>query len=173
MDDAAVLAVQIGRPLRSAPDVVVRCHLELPVVTRVPPILDDGTPFPTRYWLSCPLANRRIGRVESAGGVQAMERKYLADPEFAAELDEAHARYAAERDAVIPDDSEHRPSGGVAGVRTGVKCLHAHFADHAVGNDNPVGAVTAPWVEPLDCTQPCVVEAEDGPVRNTRWMEPK
>lgn len=95
MDEAAVLAVQIGRPLRSEADVVARCHLGLPVVTRVPPVLDDGTPFPTRYWLSCPLANRRVGRVESAGGVQAMERKYLTDPEFAAALDAAHERYAA------------------------------------------------------------------------------
>ena len=33
-----------------------RCHLGLPVVVRVPPILDDGTPFPTHYWLTCPLA---------------------------------------------------------------------------------------------------------------------
>lgn len=173
MDDAAVLAAQIGRPLRSEADVVVRCHLGLPVVTRVAPLLDDGTPFPTRYWLACPLAMRRIGRVESAGGVQAMERKYLADPVFAAELDAAHARYAAERDAVVPPDADPRPTGGVAGVRLGVKCLHAHFADHAAGNENPVGAVTAPWVEPLDCTEPCVVESEAGPMRNPEWAEPK
>lgn len=173
MDEAAVLAVQIGRPLRSEADVVARCHLGLPVVTRVPPVLDDGTPFPTRYWLSCPLANRRVGRVESAGGVQAMERKYLTDPEFAAALDAAHERYAAERDAEVPSDAEHVPSGGVAGVRIGVKCLHAHFADHTVGNENPVGAVTAPWVEPLDCTEPCVVDSGDGPMRNPAWVEPK
>lgn len=173
MDDAAVLAAQIGRPLRSDADVVARCSLGLPVVTRVPPILADGTPFPTRYWLACPLANRRIGRVESAGGVQAMERKYLADADFAAHLDRAHARYAAERDALVPEAAEHRPGGGVAGVRVGVKCLHAHYADHAVGNDNPVGAVTAPWVEPLECTVPCVVESEEGPVRNAQWVEPR
>lgn len=173
MDDAAVVAVQIGRPLRSAADVVVRCHLGMPVVTRVPPVLDDGTPFPTRYWLSCPLATRRVGRVESAGGVQAMERRVLADPEFAAALDAAHTRYAAERDAHVAADAVHRPSGGVAGVRLGVKCLHAHFADHAVGNENPVGAVTAPWVEPLDCAEPCVVDEGAGPVSNPRWVEPK
>lgn len=173
MDDAAVLAVQIGRPLRSAPDVVTRCHLGLPVVTRVAPVLDDGTPFPTRYWLSCPLAVRRIGRLESAGGVRSMERRYLAEPAFAAALDAAHERYAAERDAAIPDSAEHRPSGGVAGVRTGVKCLHAHFADHAAGNVNPVGSVTAPWVEPLDCPRPCVAESDDGVVRNPAWVEPK
>jgi hypothetical protein len=173
MDDAATVAAQIGRPLRSAADVVVRCHLDLPVVTRVPPVLDDGTPFPTMYWLSCPLASRRIGRVEGAGGVRSMERRAESDADFGSRLDAAHARYAEERDAAVPASANPRPSGGVAGARTGVKCLHAHYADHAVGNDNPVGELTAPWVEPLDCAAPCVVDSEDGPVRNRRWVEPK
>ena len=173
MDDAAVLAAQIGRPLRSSADVVVRCHLDLPVVMRVPPLLDDGTPFPTTYWLSCPLAVRRIGRVESAGGVRAMERRALADTAFGAALEKAHSRYQSERDALVPDGTEPRPSGGVAGVRTGVKCLHAHYADHAAGNKNPVGEVTAPWVEPLDCAMPCVAESAGGVELNRRWTEPR
>ena len=69
MDDDAVVAAQIGRPLRSAAVTARRCHLGLPVVITVPPLLDDGTPFPTRYWLCCPLAQRRVGRLESSGGV--------------------------------------------------------------------------------------------------------
>ena len=173
MDDAAVLAAQIGRPLRSSAEVVARCHLDLPVVMKVPPLLDDGTPFPTTYWLSCPLAVRRIGRVESAGGVRAMERRALADAAFGVALEEAHARYRSERDALVPEGAEPRPSGGVAGVRTGVKCLHAHYADHAAGNANPVGEVTAPWVEPLDCAMPCVVEGAQGAELNRRWAEPR
>ena len=32
-----------------------------------------------------------------------------------------------------------RPSGGVGGTRTGVKCLHAHWAWHLAGGDDPVG----------------------------------
>lgn len=172
-DDAAVVAVQIGRPLRSSADVVARCHLGLPVVTRVPPLLDDGTPFPTTYWLTCPLAVRRIGRVESAGGVRAMERRAKADAEFGTALAAAHARYRSDRDALVPDGTEPRPSGGVAGVKAGVKCLHAHYADHAAGNENPVGEVTAPWVEPLDCAMPCVVEGAEGVELNRRWTEPR
>lgn len=173
MDDAAV-AAQIERPLRAPADVAVRCHLDLPVVTRVPPLLDDGTPFPTRYWLTCPLAVRRIGRVESAGGVQAMDRRARALPGFGEMLGAAHARYAAERDALVPEDAEVRPSGGVGGAARGVKCLHAHYADHAAGNFNPVGALVAPWTEPLDCTEPCVIEGdEEVAIRNPRWREPK
>jgi hypothetical protein len=172
MDDAEALTAQIERPLRAPADVVVRCHLGLPVVTRVAPILDDGTPFPTRYWLSCPLAVRRIGRLEAAGGVKTMERRAARLPEFGVAVAEAHRRYAHERDALLPSAAAPRPSGGVGGAARGVKCLHAHYADHAAGNGNPVGALVAPWVEPLDCDLPCVIETGGSAVRNPRWREP-
>ncbi len=173
MDDGPVVAAQLGRPLRSEADVVVRCHLGLPVVTRVPPLLDDGTPFPTRYWLSCPLAGKRVGRLEGAGGVGAMDRRVARVPEFAALLQAAHERYASERDSALPENAHPSPSGGVAGSSGGVKCLHAHYADHAAGNDNPVGETVAPWVEPLDCAMPCVVDRGDGAMANPQWREPR
>ena len=173
MDDDAVVAAQIGRPLRAPAVPARRCPLGLPAVITVPPRLDDGTPFPTRYWLCCPLAQRRIGRLESAGGVGAMERRAAADLGFGARLEAAHARYAAERDAGLEAGPEPRPSGGVGGARIGVKCLHAHYADHAAGNDNPVGGAVAVWVEPLDCSEPCVVEVSGRVVVNARWREPK
>jgi uncharacterized protein len=169
VSDRDDLEAQIGRSLRAASDVVARCPLGLPVVARVPPILDDGTPFPTRYWLACPLAVTRVGRLEGAGGVRAMDRHAAADAAFRARLDRAHARYAAERDGLVPEGARPSPGGGVAGSRGGVKCLHAHYADHAAGNDNPVGALVAPWVEPLDCTIPCVVDGR----RNPTWREPR
>lgn len=165
MTDRETVEAQIGRPLRAPSEVIVRCHLGLPVVVEVPPVLDDGTPFPTRYWLSCPLARHRVGRLEGAGGVKRMEAKAGADPEFGARLEAAHRRYAADRDALVPADAPHRPSGGVGGTTRGVKCLHAHYADTAAGNDNPVGEVVAAWIEPLDCTIRCVIEGE----RNRAW----
>ncbi len=164
-----VVEAQIGRPLRAPSKVVSRCHLDLPVVVEVPPILDDGTPFPTRFWLTCPLAVKRIGRLEGIGGVKRMEAKAEADPVFGERLAEAHRRYAAERDALVPADAEVRPSGGVGGTARGVKCLHAHYADHRAGNDNPVGEVVAAWVEPLDCRVPCVIDG----VPNPEWREPR
>jgi hypothetical protein len=168
--DAAqeVVAAQLGRRLRAPVDVVVRCPLGLPVVVEVPPLLDDGTPFPTRYWLSCPLAMKRVGRLESSGGVKRMEARSSLEAEFGERLAAAHQRYAAERDSLIPAGSVLAPSGGVGGAKTGVKCLHAHYADFKAGNDNPVGELVAPWVEPLDCQVVCVVDAE----KNPSWREP-
>lgn len=142
---------------------VARCHLGMPVVVRVPPRLDDGTPFPTLYWLTCPLATTRIGRLEGAGGVRRMEAKSESDAAFGAALASAHADYRAERDGLLPPDDLPRPTGGVGGTREGVKCLHAHYAHTAGGGANPVGEVVAAWIEPLDCQVRCVVDGELNP----------
>lgn len=171
--DDEVVAVQIGRPLRARANVVSRCALGLPVVTQVPPILEDGTPFPTMFWLSCPLAVTRIGRLEGAGGVKTMEWKAEAVPEFGVALLEANRRYEAQRDSLLPTGANPAPSGGVGGVRVGVKCLHAHYADTRAGNRNPVGEMVMPWVEPLDCKTPCVVPIDGSLTPNPAWSEPR
>jgi uncharacterized protein len=104
-------------------------------VIRNGPVLDDGTPMPTRYWLVGKQARLAIDRLESAGGVSAAEEAVAP-----AELERAHRDYAAERDAALPPAWEGpRPSGGVGGARRGVKCLHAHYAWYLVGGDDPVG----------------------------------
>lgn len=173
MNDRSAVAAQLGREPRSVVDVVVRCPLDLPVVIMVPPHLDDGTPFPTTFWLTCPLAVRRIGRLEASGGVKQADERILADEAFSARYRAAAERYRRERTAMIGEDApQHQPSGGVGGSRGGVKCLHAHYADYAAGNDNPVGEETARDVEPLDCSVPCVYEGDETVMRNPAWVEP-
>lgn len=138
-DDRARVTELLGREPRGRYEVVVRDESGDPVVLRNAPFLDDGTPMPTRYWLIGPDESRRIGQLEADGGVDAAERAVPA-----AELAAAHERYAAERDAEIPDDHVGpRPTGGVGGTRVGVKCLHAHWAWHLAGGDDPVGR----WIE--------------------------
>jgi hypothetical protein len=135
IDDRSRVAQLLGRPPQGPFEVVVRDGGGDPVVIRNGPLLDDGTPMPTRYWLIGLSSRRLIDRLESAGGVRAAES--AVDPAL---LSEAHARYAAEREAAIPQDwTGPRPSGGVGGTRRGVKCLHAHYAWHLAGGDDPVG----------------------------------
>ncbi len=172
-DDAACVAVQIERRPRSAVEVVARCHLGLPVVIAVPPHLEDGTPFPTHYWLTCPLAVKRIGRLEGAGGVRAADDRIASEPGFAERYQAAMAAYAATRDALVDPALPNPPAGGVGGSRRGVKCLHAHYAHHVSGADNPVGEDVAADIEPLNCEVPCVVAAPEGAVRNPEWREPQ
>jgi hypothetical protein len=115
--------------------VVVRDPSGEPVVLRNAPFLRDGTPMPTRYWLAGRAATRQVSHLEADGGVRRAEAEL--DP---AEVAAVHVRYAAERDAAIATDHVGpRPFGGVAGTRQGVKCLHAHYAYHLAGGDDPVG----------------------------------
>ncbi len=129
----------LGRPPQGVFEVVRRHPDGSPLVIRNAPLLDDGTPMPTRYWLVGEPERTAVSRLESAGGVARAEAEV--DPDAVAA---AHARYAAERDAALPPGhGGPRASGGVGGTRTGVKCLHAHFAWHLAGGDDPVGR----WVE--------------------------
>ena len=96
--------------------------------------------MPTRYWLVDRELSLRVSRLESEGGVRAAEAAVDAD-ELARR---PRSLRAASATAVIP--SSHvgpRPANGVGGTRTGVKCLHAHYAYFLAGGDDPVGR----WVE--------------------------
>jgi hypothetical protein len=99
------------------------------------PLLRDGTPMPTRYWLIDPELSVGVGRLEAEGGVKRAEAILVPD-----DVADAHQRYAQERDAQVPTEwLGPRPSGGVGGTRQGVKCLHAHLAWWLAGGKDPVG----------------------------------
>ena len=104
-DDRIAVARLLGRRPEGAFEVVVRDAAGGPVVIRNAPLLDDGRPMPTRYWLVGPSEVRAVSRLEAAGGVRRAEAEI--DP---AAVADAHARYAAERDA--------RHAGGVERTAT-------------------------------------------------------
>jgi hypothetical protein len=129
----------LGREPRAQFEVVLRDADGTPVVIRNAPLLDDGTPMPTRYWLVEPGVVRAVSRLEADGGVRAAAAAVDEDALVA-----AHAAYARERNAALPAGwSGPEPFGGVGGTRRGVKCLHAHYAWFLAGGDDPVGR----WVE--------------------------
>lgn len=146
--DREAVAELLGRAPRGEFEVVGRDPLGRPVVIRNAPLLDDGTPMPTRYWLVGRAERVAVGRLEAAQGVRRAEAEVA--PEA---LAEAHRRYAAERDAALPEGHDGpRPSGGVGGTRQGVKCLHAHYAWHRAGGDDPVGRWVAERLEAGEAT---------------------
>jgi hypothetical protein len=141
--DIEQVAALLGRRPQGDFTVVLRHPNGDPRVVRNAPLLHDGTPMPTRYWLVDPVDVAAVSRLEASGGVNIAEAEVDAD-----ELIAAHHAYAAERDAHIP--AQHggpKPSGGVAGTRRGVKCLHAHYASWLVGNADPVGRWVATQLE--------------------------
>ncbi|MCP4435709.1 MAG: DUF501 domain-containing protein [Actinomycetia bacterium] len=138
-EDVAAVTELLGREPRAGFEVVVRNDQGMPVVIRNHPLLDDGTPMPTRFYLVDRELNRRIGTIEAEGGVRRSEAEVGLEA-----IARTHDLYRVERDAHIPADwNGPRPVGGVGGTRQGVKCLHAHYAHHLAGGDDPVGR----WVQ--------------------------
>jgi exopolyphosphatase/guanosine-5'-triphosphate,3'-diphosphate pyrophosphatase len=162
VSDEERVAELLGRPPRGSFSVVVRDAAGDPVVIRNSPILDDGIPMPTLYWLVGSTVRRQVDRLESTGGVDAAEA--AVDP---VELADAHARYAAERDRAVPSDwFGPTPSGGVGGTRRGVKCLHAHYAWYLAGGDDPVGR----WIDEQLAPEEAPVAAIDCGTNSTRLL---
>jgi hypothetical protein len=155
--DRAAVAQQLGREPRGARAVAHRCPCGLPDVVETAPRLADGTPFPTLYYLTCPRAVTGVSTLESAGLMREMNDRLVADPELAAQYQQAHERYLARR-AEIADVPE---IAGVSagGMPTRVKCLHVHLAQSLAEGPgvNPFGDETRARLEPWWTGGPCVV----------------
>ena len=153
--DIAAITRQLGRAPRGVVAIAHRCPCGEPDVVATAPRLDDGTPFPTTYYLTCPRAASAIGRLEGGGVMREMEARLGSDPELAAAYRRAHEAYLTDRSA-LADVAE------IAGVSAGgmpdrVKCLHVLLA-HALAAGpgvNPLGdevrALIEPWWEPVCC----------------------
>jgi exopolyphosphatase/guanosine-5'-triphosphate,3'-diphosphate pyrophosphatase len=115
-------------------------------VIRNAPVDANGDPFPTLFWLTCPAAVKAVARIEAGGAIGGYNERFELDPTFAEALERAHRGYAEER---ARDLAEALEWGGVGGTRRGVKCLHAHYANHLAGGEDPLGATVATEVEPV------------------------
>ncbi|WNM28897.1 DUF501 domain-containing protein [Demequina capsici] len=135
----AVLRAQLGRHPRAVIGVAARCVCGNPVVVKTKPRLDDGTPFPTLYYLTHPDAVGAVSTLEAIGTMRAMQDRLAEDPELAASYRAAHESYLAER-ALLGEVPE------ITGISAGgmpdrVKCLHVLVA-HALAAGpgvNPLG----------------------------------
>ena len=135
--DRIAVTELLGRTPMGPYEVVVRNDDGEPVVLKNYPVLANGRPMPTLYWLCGERESMLIGRLEAMKGVRRAEADLGLDV-----INASHDRYCAERDAILDASGfkpEHRPTGGVGGTRNGVKCLHAHYGYWLAGGDDPVG----------------------------------
>ena len=135
--DRAAVAAQLGRPPRAIRAVAHRCPSGHPAVIKTSPRLEDGTPFPTLYYLTCPKLTSLVSTLEASGLMREMTERLGTDEELAAAYLATHRTYLAERDAIDPLGTDVS-AGGMPGR---VKCLHVHVAHAlAVGpGTNPFG----------------------------------
>jgi uncharacterized protein len=135
--DRATVAEQLGRPPRAIRAVAARCPSGHPSVVQTSPRLEDGTPFPTLFYLTCPRLTSLVSRLEASGLMREMTDRLATDEDLAAVYLAAHRGYLAQRDAIEPLGTEVS-AGGMPGR---VKCLHVHVA-HALAAGpgvNPFG----------------------------------
>lgn len=135
--DRAVVREQLGRPPRGMRAIASRCPSGHPNVVQTNPRLENGTPFPTLYYLTCPRLNSLVGGLEASGLMHEMTRRLAVDDELAAQYRRAHESYLDERNAI--ESLGHDVTAG--GMPDRVKCLHVHVAHSlAVGRGvNPFG----------------------------------
>jgi uncharacterized protein len=157
----AVISAQLGRPARGASAVVHTCGFGLPTVVRVAPRLEDGTPFPTTFWLTCPVMRSRVGTLEADHAMVGLNQRLAQEPQLAADYAAAHERYLAFRDTLGDPLPDAQVSAG--GMPRFVKCLHVHVAHHLATGDNPIGAWTVARTTPAPCPAPCVTDADLAP----------
>lgn len=158
--DVAVVTSQLGRPARGVVGIAARCICGNPTVVATRPRLDDGTPFPTLYYLSHPAATSAVSTLE-ATGVMA-ELAQLLEGEEAAETRaayrRAHESYLADRESIEVVDEIAGFSAG--GMPERVKCLHALVAHSLAAGPgvNPIGDLAlarADWTpDRCECAQP-------------------
>jgi hypothetical protein len=158
--DLAAVEAQLRRPPRGVVAVVHRCPCGLPDVVTTAPRLDDGTPFPTIFYLTCPRAVSAIGTLESSGLMREMTTRLEEDPRLAARYRAAHEDYLRRRGELEDVLGEVPEIDGVSagGMPDRVKCLHVLVA-HALAAGpgvNPLGDEALALLPSWSAQGPCV-----------------
>ena len=123
-EDLDIVAEQLGRAPRGVLEISYRTPDGQPAVVMTAPKLDDGTPFPTLYYLTDPRLTAEASRLEVAQVMKWMEQRLGEDAALARDYRAAHEHYLAKRNAI--EDLGTTFSGG--GMPDRVKCLHVLIA---------------------------------------------
>jgi hypothetical protein len=152
--DLAAVAAQLHRTPRATREVAHRCGCGLPDVVETAPRLDDGSPFPTLFYLTCPRASSAIGRLEASGLMREMTERLAADPELKARYVAAYEDYLRRRDAIEPLGS----TVAAGGMPDRVKCLHVAVAHSLAAGPgvNPIGDEALDLLDDWSPGGPCV-----------------
>lgn len=137
--DQQEVSRQLGREARGIVEIAARCVCSRPLVVKTEPRLEDGTPFPTLYYLTQPAATAAVSTLEAQGLMAQLQQQLEEDQELAAEYLAAHESYLQDRSEL----AEVLEIAGISagGMPTRVKCLHA-LVGHALAKGpgvNPIG----------------------------------
>jgi len=137
--EIAVVSAQLGRQARGVVGIAARCVCGNPTVVATSPRLDDGSPFPTFYYLTHPAATAAMSTLEATQVMPELAALLSDDEVVATAYRTAHEAYLHDRAQFGEVPEIEGISAG--GMPTRVKCLHA-LAGHALAarpGVNPIG----------------------------------
>ena len=124
--DLESVTKQLGRPVRDIVAIAARCSCGNPIVVQTKPRLEDGTPFPTVYYLTLPAATSAVSTLEAQGLMTELQDKLATDEDLAANYQSAHLSYLSDRASL--GEVEEIAGVSAGGMPTRVKCLHSLVA---------------------------------------------
>lgn len=125
-EDLESVTKQLGRPVRDIVAIAARCSCGNPIVVQTKPRLEDGTPFPTVYYLTLPAATSAVSTLEAQGLMAELQDQLATDEELASNYKSAHLSYLSDRAKLGEVAEIDGISAG--GMPTRVKCLHSLVA---------------------------------------------
>lgn len=137
--DLEVLREQLDRVPRGVVGIAARCVCGRPLVVKTAPRLEDGTPFPTTFYLTCPPIVKGCSVLEAEHIMESFNELLANDEDIAAAYARAHRDYIARRNEL--GEVEEIAGVSAGGMPNRVKCLHA-LVGHALAAGsgvNPIG----------------------------------
>ena len=124
--DLDSVSKQLGRPVRDIVAIAARCACGNPIVVQTKPRLEDGTPFPTLYYLTLPAATSAVSTLEAEGLMTKLQDRLAQDEDLAKNYQSAHLSYLSDRAELgLVEEIEGISAGGMPNR---VKCLHSLVA---------------------------------------------
>ena len=124
--DLGSVSKQLGRPVRDIVAIAARCACGNPIVVQTKPRLEDGTPFPTLYYLTLPAATSAVSTLEAEGLMTKLQDQLAQNDDLAKNYQSAHLSYLSDRAELgLVEEIEGISAGGMP---TRVKCLHSLVA---------------------------------------------
>ena len=140
-NDIEAVSNQLGRAARDIVAIAARCICGNPVVVQTKPRLEDGTPFPTVYYLTLPAATAAVSTLEATGLMMDLQTQLGQDDELSKAYLRAHESYLEDR--TLLGQVEEIAGISAGGMPTRVKCLHSLVA-HSLAKGpgvNPIGDI--------------------------------
>ena len=160
--DIEALGQQLGRVPRGVVAIAARCVCGRPAVVQTAPRLDDGSPFPTTFYLTLPGAVYGCSALEATHYMDELNQRLAEDEQLAAAYAQAHQTYLSEREKLGHVDEIAGISAG--GMPTRVTCLHA-LVGHSLAAGagvNPIGDIAIETMRERGLWDKQVCNCKDG-----------